>query len=78
MLHRLAYGLVPRTAVALLADLTARGYEVRLSGEQVIVRSGAAPLDATLRERILAEKPALLALLRRFEEDQPEPDTAPH
>lgn len=78
MLHRLAYGLVPRTAVALLADLTARGCEVRLAGEQVIVRSNAGKLDPSLRDRILAEKPALLALLRRFEEDKPEPDVALH
>lgn len=73
-----SYELFPRGALALLAELTARGFEVRRRNDQVMVRPGPEPLDEALRLRIRQEKAGLLQILRRFEADRPEPDEAPH
>ncbi|MFN8545322.1 MAG: hypothetical protein U0807_14095 [Candidatus Binatia bacterium] len=72
------YEMFPRSAVGLLAELTARGFEVRLQHDQVIVCPGSEPLDDALRARIREQKAGLQQILRRFQADQPERDLTPH
>lgn len=54
-------------ARSVLADLRARGVSLRAVGDRLRFRPSAA-VSAELRERIVANKPDLLALLERFEE----------
>ena len=54
-------------ARSVFADLRARGVSLRAVGDRLLYRPTAA-VSAELRERIVANKPDLLALLERFEE----------
>ena len=56
-------GVAPAGAAELVASLRARGVALRAQGEALVVDAPADALTATDRERIRAEKPAILALL---------------
>jgi len=63
--------------IALLNELSARGLQLRADGGRLRVRGPEGALTGPLRERLAAQKEALLALLRDREGDDRRPDPVP-